>query len=109
MAMPNPTIAPTMEWVVETGRDRQVANETHREAESRAERAPSRAIWGSLITSVDTMPFRMVSVTWDPIKAAPTIFNMPAIKIAWRRVMAFAPTAEAMELATSLAPMFQAI
>jgi hypothetical protein len=29
--------------------------------------------------------------------------------MAWRKVMAFAPTAEAMELATSFAPMFHAM
>lgn len=40
---------------------------------------------------------------------APTTFKIPAIKTACFKVIAFAPTAEAMELATSLAPIFQAI
>ena len=37
------------------------------------------------------------------------VTNIPAIKMAWRMVIAFAPTADAMEFATSLAPMFQAM
>ena len=44
--IPKPIMAPTMEWVVETGRDFQVANDTHRAAASRADRAPMRARCG---------------------------------------------------------------
>jgi hypothetical protein len=107
--MPKPIMAPTMEWVVETGRDFHVAKETQRADASRAARAPIRAMWGSVRTSVETIPFRMVSVTWEPIKTAPTMFRMPAMNTACRMVIALAPTADAMEFATSLAPMFQAM
>ena len=107
--MPNPIMAPTIECVVETGRDFQVAKLTHSAAASRADKAPIRAIWGSVIMSVETIPLRIVLVTWEPIKVAPKIFKMPARNMAWRIVIALAPTAGAMELATSLAPMFQAM
>jgi len=107
--IPKPIIAPTIEWVVETGNDFQVAKLTQRAAASKAEKAPIRATCGSDMISVDTIPLRMVSVTCEPMKTAPRIFRIPAINTAWRMVIAFAPTAEAMELATSLAPMFHAI
>ena len=41
--MPNPIMAPTMEWVVDTGSDFQVAKLTHRAAASKAEKAPISA------------------------------------------------------------------
>ena len=40
--MPKPIMAPTIEWVVDTGSDFQVANDTHRAAASRADRAPMK-------------------------------------------------------------------
>jgi hypothetical protein len=43
------------------------------------------------------------------MKTAPRIFNIPARNMAWRIVIALAPTDEAMELATSLAPIFHAM
>ena len=104
--IPKPIMAPTMEWVVETGSDFHVARLTHRDAASRADSAPSNAVWGSVIISGDTIPLRMVLVTCEPMKVAPTMFSMPAMNTACFKVMAFAPTADAMELATSLAPMF---
>ena len=61
--MPNPIIEPTMEWVVETGRDFHVAKLIHRAAARRAESAPISAICGSVRTDVETIPFRIVFVT----------------------------------------------
>ncbi len=106
---PNPTMAPTMEWVVDTGSERQVAKLTQRAAESRAERAPRMASRGSAMAPGATIPWRMVSVTWEPMKVAPTTLRVAAITTACRTVIALAPTAEAMELARSFAPMFQAM
>ncbi len=108
-SIPNPIMAPTIEWVVDTGSDFHVAKETHRAAASIAERAPTRARWGSVRMSVETIPFLIVWVTWEPRKVAPTTFRIPAINTAWRMVIAFAPTEEAIEFATSLAPIFQAM
>ncbi len=48
--IPNPIIAPTMEWVVETGRFWYVARHTQSEAERRADKSPSKIIWGSPMT-----------------------------------------------------------
>ena len=61
--IPKPIMAPTMAWVVDTGKERQVAKDTHKAAASRADKAPISARWGSLSTSVDTIPLRMVLVT----------------------------------------------
>ena len=61
--MPKPIIDPTIEWVVETGKDFQVAKLTHRAAASKAESAPIRAKCGSVMMSVETIPLRMVLVT----------------------------------------------
>ena len=80
--IPKPIIAPTIEWVVDTGSDFQVAKLTQRAAASRADSAPTRATWGSAKISVETMPLRMVLVTWEPMKTAPTTFKIPAIKMA---------------------------
>ena len=107
--MPKPIIDPTIEWVVDTGRDFQVAKLTQSAAASNADSAPMRATCGSDKISVDTMPLRIVWVTCEPMKTAPTTFNIPAIKMAWRIVIALAPTAEAIELATSFAPIFHAM
>ena len=104
--IPNPIMAPTMEWVVDTGSDFQVAKLTHKAAARSAEKAPSNARCGSDRTSVETIPLRMVLVTCAPMNVAPTQFRIPAMKTAWRMVMALAPTADAMEFATSLAPIF---
>ena len=107
--MPKPIMAPTIEWVVDTGSDFKVEKLTHSAAARSAEREPISARWGSVRISVDTIPLRIVSVTWEPMKVAPTMLRIPAITMACRRVIALAPTDEAMELATSLAPMFQAM
>lgn len=51
------------------------------------------------------MPPLMVSVTDAPRRTAPPNSMIAATKIAWPMVRALAPTEEAKELATSLAPM----
>ena len=80
--MPKPIMAPTIEWVVDTGNDFQVAKLTHSAAASIAASAPIRATWGSDKISVETIPLRMVLVTCEPMKTAPTTFKIPAIKMA---------------------------
>ena len=65
--IPKPIIAPTIECVVETGRDFQVAKLTHSAAASIAESAPMRTRWGSVRISVETIPLRIVLATWEPI------------------------------------------
>ncbi len=80
--IPKPIINPTIEWVVETGNDFQVAKLTQSAAASKADSAPMRATWGSAKISVETMPLRMVLVTCEPMKTAPTTFKIPAMKMA---------------------------
>ena len=68
--IPEPIMAPTIEWVVETGKDFQVEKFTHKEAASIAESAPISTIWGSVRISVETRPLRVVLITWEPINTA---------------------------------------
>ena len=56
-----------------------------------------------------TMPPLIVPATWGPKSTAPAKFRMPAMSTACLKVIAFAPTAVAMELATSFAPMLHAM
>ncbi len=56
-----------------------------------------------------TIPLRMVSVTWAPTRTAPRNSQIAAAITAFRTVSDLEPTAAAIELATSLAPMFQAM
>ena len=51
------------------------------------------------------MPPLIVSVTDEPSRTAPPNSHTAATRMAWPMVRAFAPTEEANELATSLAPM----
>jgi hypothetical protein len=51
----------------------------------------------------------MVSETWDPKKKAPENSKTAATKTAWRKERAFEPTDVPIALATSLAPIFQAM
>ncbi len=106
---PKPIMAPTTEWVVDTGNCCQVAKKTQKLAARRAASRPRATVWGSVRTDGSTMFFRMADVTCDPIKAAPTKSRIPAMNTACRSVMALAPTGAAMALATSLAPMVQAM
>ena len=59
--------------------------------------------------SGDTIPFLIVEVTSPPAKYAPRNSKIAAIKIACLKVMALLPTDVPIALATSLAPMPNAI
>ena len=116
--MPNPATAPTIEWVVETGIPVQVAKLSQIAADNKAADIPiTRSAAGSPSSKpcIDTraegstIPLRMVSVTWEPTKTAPANSQIPAAMTACLTDKAPEPTASAIELATSLAPMFQAI
>ena len=107
---PKPTTAPTMEWVVETGIPRAVATWSQMAAASRAEVMPQRMRLGlGAKTAGSTMPFRTVSVTWEPTRTAPASSKTAAMITACFRVKAPDPTEVPMALARSLAPMFQAM
>ena len=55
------------------------------------------------------MPLRIVDVTSPPARNAPRNSNVPAIRMATPTVIAPEPTDVPMELATSLAPIAQAM
>ena len=55
------------------------------------------------------MPPLMVAVTLEPTRKAPRNSKTEARQIAWRSVSVPAPTTVPIPLATSLAPMFQAL
>jgi hypothetical protein len=55
------------------------------------------------------MPLRTVSVTWPPARMAPPNSKMPAIRTAPPIVIAPEPRLVPMALATSFAPMAQAM
>jgi hypothetical protein len=108
--MAKPTMAPTMEWVVETGQPNLEATVSHTAAASSAASIPSIRTSGSPTRALESMmPLRMVDVTSPPARKAPRNSNTAAIRIACFTVMARAPTEVAMALATSLAPMPQAM
>ena len=116
--IPKPATAPTMECVVDTGIPAQVAKLSQMAAERRAADMPmtrSAAASPSIMPGKEaraagsTMPLRIVSVTWEPTRTAPANSQIPAAITAFFTERAPEPTASAMELATSLAPMFQAI
>ena len=106
---PNPVIAPTMECVDDTGSEVSVAMSTQAAAANRAANMPIISSFGSVMASGLMIPLLMVAVTCEPRTTAPTKFRIPAMNTAWRTVMARAPTAEAMEFATSLAPRLKAM
>jgi len=61
---PKPTMAPTIEWVVETGRPMRVASNSSVPAEASAPSMPNLSRSGCVSKSAaSTMPFRTVSVT----------------------------------------------
>ena len=67
--IPNPIIAPTIECVVETGSDFQVAKLTHKAAASSAESAPIRSTKGfsTVVVAVDTA---VLLFSFDSLTAA---------------------------------------
>ena len=112
---PTPRIPPMMECVVETGRPIRVAMVSHVAAAIMAAMNPKAMSWentGSISGSAKStlrMPFRTVSVTASPAKKAPQNSNTAAMMTACLRVSALEPTEVPMALATSFAPMFQAM
>ena len=105
-----PTIAPTMEWVVDTGQPRWDATSSQVPAASKAANMPKTNWSGSPANkSASTMPLRTVEVTSPPANTAPANSKMAATSIAPRTVRTLEPTDVAMALATSLAPMPQAM
>ncbi len=105
-----PTMAPTIECVVETGQPLRLAIKSQVPAASSAESMPNTSSFGSsAISPVSTMPRRIVEVTSPPARTAPRNSKMAATSIACLIVSALDPTDVAIALATSLAPMPQAM
>ena len=104
---------PMMLWVVETGSPSLVAIVSQTAAAIiAAMNAYIRSLANSLVTvskSTERMPLRTVSVTASPAKNAPANSNTAATITACFNVNAREPTEVPIALATSLAPMFQAI
>jgi len=106
----NPTMAPTIECVVETGQPFWDAMSSHVPAASNAASIPYTSSSGvPASSSASTMPLRMVDVTSPPASTAPRNSNTAATSIACLIVSALEPTEVAIALATSLAPMPQAM
>ena len=109
-ATAKPTIAPTIEWVVETGHPLIDATSSHVPAASNAASMPYTNSCGSSCNSSGSiMPLRIVLVTSPPANQAPRNSKTTAIKIACLMVIAFDPTEVPIALATSFAPTPQAI
>jgi len=112
---PKPTTAPTIACVVETGQPKYEAINSHVPA------AISAAIIPHARTKAASSPWivtsccgsnsflRTVSETFAPTKYAPRNSKIPARMTARLRVRAPDPTDVPMALATSFAPMFQAM
>merc|ERR1719206_219312 len=108
--MAKPAMAPTMLCVVLTGREYFEASASQMADEHSAQNMPNIRMSSSpRNASLSTMPLRTVEVTVPPSPTAPTNSKMPAITVACLRLMARAPTEVEKALATSLAPMPQAI
>ena len=104
-----PTIAPTIEWVVETGQPTRDATVNHMAAANRAESMPYSRMLASPIAPESIIPLRIVEVTSPPARKAPRNSKIAAIMIACLTVIALEPTDVAIAFATSLAPMPQAM
>jgi len=112
---PNPTTAPTIECVVETGHDIHVAINNQVPAANSAAIMPHAKMYGACsgeywfaISIGSKMPLRTVFETLDPTMYAPANSKIAAKTTAHFRVRAPEPTEVPIALATSLAPMFQA-
>lgn len=79
-------------------------------AAAREDRRPAKSrvlfSWNTLAMMI---PFCIVLVTCVPISRAPENSSTAAVSTAWRMVRAPEPTEVPIALATSLAPMFQAM
>ena len=106
----NPTIAPTIECVVDTGHPFELAIRSHKPAAKSEESMPIINIFtSSLYIEGSTIPFLIVEVTSPPAKYAPKNSNIAAIITACLRVIALLPTEVPIALATSFAPIPNAI
>ncbi len=108
-AMPAPMTPPTMAWVVDTGAPIQVARLIHSAPANRAENIAQTKTPGWATASGATIPREMVDTTSPPASSAPAVSQIAAMIRALPMVMARAPTAGPILLATSFAPMFSAI
>ena len=98
-----------MEWVVETGKPTLVAKVRYTDDAMTAQTMPSMRRPGELSKAATSTTFvRMVSATRPPTPTAPANSSTVAPHMACRYVREREETDEAHELATSLAPMFQA-
>ena len=105
-----PIIAPIIECVVDTGHPSQDAKANHIPAANRDEIIPSTRYSGIAEKySGSIIPLRMVEVTSPPAKYAPANSKIMAITIACFIVNALEPTDVPIALATSFAPIPQAI
>ena len=103
-------MAPTIEWVVDTGQPNLEANVSQTAAARRADSMPMTSRLGSFSSaSASMMPLRIVDVTSPPARNAPRNSNTPAITMATPTVMAPEPTDVPIEFATSFAPIAQAM
>ena len=107
---PNPTIAPTIECVVETGQPREDAINSQVAAAKSEASIPYTSNSGLDTNDPESrMPFRTVAVTSPPARTAPANSNIIAITTACLNVIAPEPTDVPIAFATSLAPIPQAI
>ena len=105
-----PTIPPTMECVVDTGKPLRLANKSHKAAASSADiMMKMKSLGARATTDRSTMPLRMVSVTSPPAITAPLTSKTAATSSACFMVSVPAPTLVPNALATSLPPMLKAM
>ncbi len=108
-AIPAPNTPPTTECVVETGAPIQVAKFTQTAAEISAANITQINTWGSPTAEGSIIPLEIVPTTSPPANSAPALSKTAAIIKAPVMDRAFEPTAGPTLLATSLAPIFNAI
>ncbi len=107
---PKPTIAPTIECVVDTGQPKFDAIISQVPAAKSDANIPYTNKCGlSVKIAASRIPLRMVAVTSPPARIAPANSKIMAIMIACLMVIAPEPTEVPMAFATSFAPTPQAI
>ena len=99
-----------MVWVVETGQPLKLATYNQVPPARSADSIPiTKMLVSSTYSCGSTIPFLMVDVTSPPARKAPRNSNIAAIIIACLMVIALLPTDVPIELATSFAPIPNAI
>ena len=105
-----PTMAPTMECVVETGHPLMLAIRSHVAAASSADSMPNTSNSGVSVSTAGSMiPLRFVEVTSPPARYTPANSKIAAMMMACFNVRALEPTEVPMAFATSFAPIPQAM